>query len=118
MGAGLGKLDRLIGRLGDGLLIKWRCTWCSSVVHVLSDPAAGIPGEEPHCSVCQEEWDQSDSSNHGNRILICGKCGIGKLVDTNTFLVHKAKVSQIFYDSDVIYFESSTNIISILSFHF
>ncbi|XP_056449050.1 PHD finger protein 19 [Gadus chalcogrammus] len=38
---------------------------------------AGIPGEEPHCSVCQEEWDQSDSSSHGNRILICGKCGIG-----------------------------------------
>ncbi|KAJ3603960.1 hypothetical protein NHX12_028701 [Muraenolepis orangiensis] len=37
---------------------------------------AGIPGEEPHCSVCQEE-DQTNAGNHGNRILICGKCGIG-----------------------------------------
>ena len=95
-----------------GLLLFTR--W-SSVVHTLSDPAAGIPGEEPHCSVCQEEWDQSDSSNHGNRILICGKCGIGESRDINKLLVHTGSRSEpaflLLCDSDLIYFSvSSTNI--------
>ncbi|KAM4615851.1 LOW QUALITY PROTEIN: PHD finger protein 19 [Polymixia lowei] len=42
---------------------------------------AGVPGEEPRCSVCQgaelNSETQDNQSNHGNHILICGKCGIG-----------------------------------------
>lgn len=39
---------------------------------------AGIPGEEPSCSVCQEAEPDCDSqSKLSNEILICGKCGIG-----------------------------------------
>ncbi|KAE8292598.1 PHD finger protein 19 Polycomb-like protein 3 [Larimichthys crocea] len=39
---------------------------------------AGVPGEEPRCSVCREAEPRSDSqSNQNNQILICGKCGIG-----------------------------------------
>ncbi|KAK1876050.1 PHD finger protein 19 [Dissostichus eleginoides] len=38
---------------------------------------AGVPGEEPSCSVCQEVETHSDSQSE-NRILICGKCGIGE----------------------------------------
>eukprot|EP00064_Thunnus_orientalis_P025429 superscaffoldBa00012850_g25799 len=39
---------------------------------------AGVPGEEPRCSVCREVEPNSDSqSNQNNQILICGKCGIG-----------------------------------------
>ncbi|XP_038558978.1 PHD finger protein 19 isoform X2 [Micropterus salmoides] len=39
---------------------------------------AGVPGEEPRCSVCREAEPNSDSqSNQNNQILICGKCGIG-----------------------------------------
>lgn len=41
--------------------------------------AAGVPGEEPRCSMCQEAELNSDSqSNQNNQILICGKCGIGE----------------------------------------
>ncbi|XP_030579561.1 PHD finger protein 19 isoform X2 [Archocentrus centrarchus] len=36
---------------------------------------AGVPGEEPRCSVCREVEPNSDSKS--NQILICGKCGIG-----------------------------------------
>ncbi|KAM7390938.1 hypothetical protein PAMP_021666 [Pampus punctatissimus] len=40
--------------------------------------AAGVPGEEPRCSVCREAEPNSDiQSNQNNQILICGKCGIG-----------------------------------------
>ncbi|XP_041854233.1 PHD finger protein 19 isoform X2 [Melanotaenia boesemani] len=39
---------------------------------------AGVPGEEPRCSVCREAEQNSDSqSKINNQILICGKCGIG-----------------------------------------
>ncbi|XP_056148758.1 PHD finger protein 19 [Lampris incognitus] len=39
---------------------------------------AGVPGEEPCCSVCQEpEPNAENQENQSNRILICGKCGIG-----------------------------------------
>lgn len=39
---------------------------------------AGVPGEEPCCSVCREVEPNSDSQlDHDNHILICGKCGIG-----------------------------------------
>ncbi|XP_041793091.1 PHD finger protein 19 isoform X3 [Chelmon rostratus] len=39
---------------------------------------AGVPGEEPRCSVCREAESKSDSQlNQDNQILICGKCGIG-----------------------------------------
>uniref|UniRef100_A0A1A8IHQ7 PHD finger protein 19 n=1 Tax=Nothobranchius kuhntae TaxID=321403 RepID=A0A1A8IHQ7_NOTKU len=39
---------------------------------------AGIPGEEPHCSVCNGVEPKSENqSKHTNGILICGKCGIG-----------------------------------------
>ncbi|XP_068166376.1 PHD finger protein 19 isoform X2 [Antennarius striatus] len=39
---------------------------------------AGVPGEEPRCSVCREVEQNSDSQlNQDNQILICGKCGIG-----------------------------------------
>ncbi|XP_008297945.1 PHD finger protein 19 isoform X2 [Stegastes partitus] len=37
---------------------------------------AGVPGEEPQCSVCREAGPNSDSQSN-NLILICGKCGIG-----------------------------------------
>ncbi|KAM9858798.1 PHD finger protein 19 [Aulostomus maculatus] len=36
---------------------------------------AGIPGEEPRCSVCREV--EPNSETQSNQILICGKCGIG-----------------------------------------
>nr|XP_057926878.1 PHD finger protein 19 [Doryrhamphus excisus] len=36
---------------------------------------AGVPGEEPRCSVCQEAG--LSSASQSNHILICGKCGIG-----------------------------------------
>uniref|UniRef100_A0A3B4WX47 PHD finger protein 19 n=1 Tax=Seriola lalandi dorsalis TaxID=1841481 RepID=A0A3B4WX47_SERLL len=39
---------------------------------------AGVPGEEPRCSMCREaEPNHDDQSNQNNQILICGKCGIG-----------------------------------------
>ncbi|KAM9393500.1 PHD finger protein 19 isoform 2-T2 [Pholidichthys leucotaenia] len=39
---------------------------------------AGVPGEEPCCSVCREVGPNSDGqSEQSNQILICGKCGIG-----------------------------------------
>ncbi|XP_029366659.1 PHD finger protein 19 [Echeneis naucrates] len=39
---------------------------------------AGVPGEEPRCSVCREvEPISDDQTNQNNQILICGKCGIG-----------------------------------------
>ncbi|XP_071328494.1 PHD finger protein 19 isoform X1 [Trachinotus anak] len=39
---------------------------------------AGVPGEEPRCSMCREAEPNSDNqSNQNNQILICGKCGIG-----------------------------------------
>ncbi|KAM6931447.1 PHD finger protein 19 isoform 2-T2 [Xenentodon cancila] len=39
---------------------------------------AGVPGEEPRCSVCREVESSCDSqSKMTNQILICGKCGIG-----------------------------------------
>ncbi|XP_071370029.1 PHD finger protein 19-like, partial [Centroberyx affinis] len=38
---------------------------------------AGVPGEEPRCSVCREAEPNSDSQEiQNNQILICGKCGI------------------------------------------
>uniref|UniRef100_A0A3Q1EQY5 PHD finger protein 19 n=1 Tax=Acanthochromis polyacanthus TaxID=80966 RepID=A0A3Q1EQY5_9TELE len=37
---------------------------------------AGVPGEEPQCSVCREAGPNSDNQSN-NLILICGKCGIG-----------------------------------------
>uniref|UniRef100_H3C9V5 PHD finger protein 19 n=1 Tax=Tetraodon nigroviridis TaxID=99883 RepID=H3C9V5_TETNG len=38
---------------------------------------AGVPGEEPRCSVCKEgDSDGDDQSDQSNQILICGKCGI------------------------------------------
>ncbi|XP_047449042.1 PHD finger protein 19 [Mugil cephalus] len=36
---------------------------------------AGVPGEEPRCSVCREV--EPNSECQSNQILICGKCGIG-----------------------------------------
>ncbi|XP_013770384.1 PHD finger protein 19 isoform X2 [Pundamilia nyererei] len=36
---------------------------------------AGVPGEEPRCSMCQEV--DPNSNTQSNQILICGKCGIG-----------------------------------------
>ncbi|XP_072243194.1 PHD finger protein 19 isoform X1 [Leuresthes tenuis] len=39
---------------------------------------AGVPGEEPRCSVCREAEPNSDNQlKMTNHILICGKCGIG-----------------------------------------
>ncbi|KAF3695233.1 PHD finger protein 19 Polycomb-like protein 3 [Channa argus] len=38
---------------------------------------AGVPGEEPHCSVCHGGELNCDSQSNQNQILICGKCGIG-----------------------------------------
>ncbi|XP_029018295.1 PHD finger protein 19 isoform X2 [Betta splendens] len=39
---------------------------------------AGVPGEEPRCSVCHGEKPICDGQlNQNNQILICGKCGIG-----------------------------------------
>ncbi|XP_034027325.1 PHD finger protein 19 isoform X2 [Thalassophryne amazonica] len=39
---------------------------------------AGVPGEEPRCSVCGEmELNFDSQSDEANQILICGKCGIG-----------------------------------------
>ncbi|XP_056890227.1 PHD finger protein 19 isoform X2 [Takifugu flavidus] len=39
---------------------------------------AGVPGEEPRCSVCKEgDIDGDNQTNQSNQILICGKCGIG-----------------------------------------
>ncbi|XP_023132791.1 PHD finger protein 19 isoform X2 [Amphiprion ocellaris] len=37
---------------------------------------AGVPGEEPQCSVCREVGPNSDNQSN-NLVLICGKCGIG-----------------------------------------
>uniref|UniRef100_A0A8D3C537 PHD-type domain-containing protein n=1 Tax=Scophthalmus maximus TaxID=52904 RepID=A0A8D3C537_SCOMX len=37
---------------------------------------AGLPGEEPRCSVCRGVEANSDGQSN-NQILICGKCGIG-----------------------------------------
>lgn len=44
--------------------------------------------------MCQEEEDQRNAGNHGNRILICGKCGIGKSADLYAATL-KANMSQI-----------------------
>ncbi|XP_023814635.1 PHD finger protein 19 isoform X1 [Oryzias latipes] len=39
---------------------------------------AGVPGEEPRCSVCRRAEPDSDGQPKvNNQILICGKCGIG-----------------------------------------
>ncbi|XP_024909254.1 PHD finger protein 19 [Cynoglossus semilaevis] len=38
---------------------------------------AGVPGEEPRCSVCRGVEPTTDSLSNQNHILICGKCGIG-----------------------------------------
>uniref|UniRef100_A0A672YET0 PHD finger protein 19 n=1 Tax=Sphaeramia orbicularis TaxID=375764 RepID=A0A672YET0_9TELE len=39
---------------------------------------AGVPGEEPRCSLCRETGPNCDGqSDPNNQILICGKCGIG-----------------------------------------
>lgn len=51
-------------------------------LRLLSNPnAAGVPGEEPRCSMCQEV--DPNSNTQSNQILICGKCGIGES-DTHT----------------------------------
>lgn len=55
----------------------WPYYVCNSFLS--NDWAAGVPGEEPRCSVCKEgDIDGDNQTNQSNQILICGKCGIGE----------------------------------------